>query len=101
VLFPEQCSVARLRPLGYDAPAFASSLRFEAKVGGAEGIRTPDLCVANASLSQLSYSPIRESLVRKPFLSGTIQILTKWPFEGETVGFFDQGFRTLAVPPKG
>ncbi len=25
---------------------------------GAEGIRTPDLCVANASLSQLSYSPI-------------------------------------------
>ena len=26
--------------------------------GGAEGIRTPDLCIANAALSQLSYSPI-------------------------------------------
>ena len=26
--------------------------------GGAEGIRTPDLCDANAALSQLSYSPV-------------------------------------------
>ena len=26
--------------------------------GGAEGIRTPDLCIANAALSQLSYSPM-------------------------------------------
>src|SRR5690554_3646442 len=25
--------------------------------GGAEGNRTPDLCIANAALSQLSYSP--------------------------------------------
>ena len=25
--------------------------------GGAEGDRTPDLCIANASLSQLSYGP--------------------------------------------
>ena len=28
---------------------------------GAEGIRTPDLCIANAALSQLSYSPIIKS----------------------------------------
>ena len=27
------------------------------KIGGAEGIRTPDLCSAIAALSQLSYSP--------------------------------------------
>ena len=27
-------------------------------VGGPEGIRTLDLCVANAALSQLSYGPI-------------------------------------------
>jgi len=27
---------------------------------GAEGARTPDLCNANAALSQLSYSPFRE-----------------------------------------
>ena len=27
-------------------------------LGGAGGIRTPDLCVANAALSQLSYSPV-------------------------------------------
>ena len=26
--------------------------------GGAEGIRTPDLCIANATLYQLSYSPM-------------------------------------------
>ena len=26
--------------------------------GGAEGIRTPDLCIANATLYQLSYSPV-------------------------------------------
>ncbi len=28
--------------------------------GGAEGDRTPDLCIANAALSHLSYSPLRE-----------------------------------------
>ena len=27
------------------------------KIGGAEEIRTPDLCIANAALSQLSYGP--------------------------------------------
>ena len=27
------------------------------KTGGAEGIRTPDLLIANEALSQLSYSP--------------------------------------------
>lgn len=27
------------------------------KIGGAEGDRTPDLCIANAPLSQLSYGP--------------------------------------------
>jgi hypothetical protein len=26
-------------------------------IGGAEGIRTPDLCIANAALYQLSYGP--------------------------------------------
>ena len=29
-------------------------------IGGAEGDRTPDLCIANAALSQLSYSPMRQ-----------------------------------------
>ena len=29
---------------------------------GAEGNRTPDLCIANAALSQLSYSPKREGI---------------------------------------
>ena len=31
------------------------------KVGGDKGDRTPDLCVANASLSQLSYIPTAKS----------------------------------------
>ena len=30
--------------------------------GGAEGIRTPDLRIANAALSQLSYSPTPKAL---------------------------------------
>jgi len=29
--------------------------------GGAEGDRTPDLCIANAALSQLSYRPNRDA----------------------------------------
>ena len=29
--------------------------------GGAEGDRTPDLCIANAALSQLSYRPNGEA----------------------------------------
>ena len=32
--------------------------------GGAEGSRTPDLCIANAALSQLSYGPETCSLGR-------------------------------------
>jgi hypothetical protein len=34
--------------------------------GGADGIRTHDLCVANASLSQLSHCPVIEKQQR-PF----------------------------------
>mgnify|MGYP007049652879 FL=1 len=41
------------------ARRFAQALDF---IGGAEGDRTPDLCIANAALSQLSYSPMRSSL---------------------------------------
>ena len=32
--------------------------RFGRPASGAEGARTPDLCNANAALSQLSYSPV-------------------------------------------
>ena len=35
------------------------SLARNALDGGAEGDRTPDLCIANAALSQLSYSPFK------------------------------------------
>ena len=31
--------------------------------GGAEEDRTPDLCIANAALSQLSYSPIFDTMI--------------------------------------
>ena len=34
---------------------------FEYLKGGAEGDRTPDLCIANAALSQLSYRPNRDA----------------------------------------
>ncbi len=37
--------------------------------GGAEGDRTPDLCIANAALSQLSYSPKTSNFSRTAVLS--------------------------------
>tara|TARA_B100001964_G_scaffold244566_1_gene326569 strand:- start:1070 stop:1360 length:291 start_codon:yes stop_codon:yes gene_type:complete len=36
---------------------FCNSLKINDKVGGAEGNRTPDLRIANATLSHLSYGP--------------------------------------------
>ena len=38
---------------------------------GAKEDRTPDLCIANAALSQLSYSPVRNAVTR-PYLRFTI-----------------------------
>lgn len=38
-------------------PLFLLALFHQEKPGGAEGIRTPDLCSAIAALSHLSYSP--------------------------------------------
>ncbi len=35
------------------------SALLRAKTGGAEGIRTPDLLIANETLYQLSYDPIQ------------------------------------------
>ena len=43
---------------------------------GAEGDRTPDLCLAKAALSQLSYSPGLSGIVSEPPIDA---ILTKWP----------------------
>jgi hypothetical protein len=45
------------------APRFPKRVSFYFKClkGGAEGDRTPDLCIANAALSQLSYRPNREA----------------------------------------
>ncbi len=34
--------------------------------GGAKGTRTPDLCVANASLYQLSYNPTGRVTIKLP-----------------------------------
>ena len=40
--------------------ATALTVAFKIRRGGEEEDRTPDLCIANAALSQLSYSPNRE-----------------------------------------
>ena len=58
----EASEQARLCPTGYDGqPSLFAGLPTEAalaaKVGGAEGSRTPDLLIANEALSQLSYGP--------------------------------------------
>jgi hypothetical protein len=42
------------------------------KNGGDEGTRTPDLCVANAPLSQLSYIPTKGILISTQYFSRII-----------------------------
>ena len=42
---------------GGQIPGLARSMPTDYSIDGAEGDRTPDLCIANAALSQLSYSP--------------------------------------------
>ena len=48
---------------GGQIPGLARSMPTDYDIDGAEGDRTPDLCIANAALSQLSYSPA-SALVR-------------------------------------
>ena len=45
-------------------PATFCAGRLE-KIGGAEEDRTPDLCIANAALSQLSYRPMKTMLLER------------------------------------
>ena len=42
---------------GGQLPGLARNMPTDYDIDGAEGDRTPDLCIANAALSQLSYSP--------------------------------------------
>ena len=51
---------------GGQIPGLARSMPTDYSIDGAEGDRTPDLCIANAALSQLSYSPAPAS-VRETF----------------------------------
>ena len=51
---------------GGQIPGLARSMPTVYDMDGAEGDRTPDLCIANAALSQLSYSPAPAS-VRETF----------------------------------
>jgi hypothetical protein len=48
---------ARLLPVRDSARQPSLSALLRAKTGGAEGIRTPDLLIANETLYQLSYDP--------------------------------------------
>ncbi len=42
----------------------SEGIRYDTEeIGGREGIRTPDLLVANEALSQLSYSPTSSKLI--------------------------------------
>ena len=53
---------------GGQIPGLASCVPTDYDIDGAEGDRTPDLCIANAALSQLSYRPTRKTgagLVRR------------------------------------
>lgn len=49
--------IAAVLRLGKETRAESTATVFDD--GGAEGDRTPDLCIANAPLSQLSYGPKR------------------------------------------
>ena len=51
--------VGAIERLLFGALAFVTlDYRCQLAIGGAEGDRTPDLRIANATLSQLSYGPI-------------------------------------------
>ena len=54
-------------------------------IGGAEEDRTPDLCIANAALSQLSYGPLTDPNMKLHQQSLQAGILTPWP-HGITTG---------------
>jgi hypothetical protein len=49
-----------------DGQMLQASLSFAPCPGGDEGIRTPDICLAKAALSQLSYIPITDPLDPSP-----------------------------------
>ena len=52
-------AAARLRESHADLAVGWVLLANKGRIGGAEGSRTPDLRIANATLSQLSYGPTR------------------------------------------
>ena len=64
---PRRPTILGLTPANVEAhPAGGNRVVFHGLAGGAEGIRTPDLCSAIAALSHLSYSPEpRAHYVRK------------------------------------
>ena len=51
-----------LKEKGRDGLPSVAMSEARAEDGGAEEDRTPDLCIANAALSQLSYRPIQSGL---------------------------------------
>lgn len=64
-LFPMECNLPRL--------GFSRCICYLEEIGGAEEDRTPDLRIANASLSQLSYGP---TLYAEPTMAGVARLLS-------------------------
>ena len=73
-------------------------------VGGAEEDRTPDLCIANAALSQLSYRPISGAIllnmadVRKRRLCST---QTDSPYTSRIIKSLNTNFTNKKAPAQG
>ena len=64
-------------------------------LGGAEGIRTPDLCSAIAALSQLSYSPDARLFTCAPPLCQRDQARPAFGVERRGFGAFGESMRAI------
>ena len=64
--------------------------------GGAKGTRTPDLCVANASLYQLSYNPTGRVTIKLPRFTQPLPSANKLPLPRNVILFGGGGERAVA-----
>ena len=81
-----------LNPLPYNKKRSLTEIRLP--FGGDRGTRTLDLCVANASLSQLSYAPIALCITIRVYPYFAVKSICFTYFSSE-----DESFFLLKPPP--
>ena len=89
--------------MGLPTEACALRQRKQAKVGGRGEDRTPDLCIANAALSQLSYAPHvwldrTETHGRRPVRRHECRFYMAFPRRAIRPGWLTMRKRTTLTP---